>query len=812
MKKFISIILAVILAAGMTATASAASAIPEVEEFSQITGEGGNIKFKDQYYLDVADPGILDTSATLAINNMANGLFGAEKFVVEAVCVFFYYASTVDIAGWMQPSISPIQKSLKEKLFDGVIVLFIGLSFLGMAGVLFRRNYPEVFSRLTQMVAVCVAAALLSIYSLNIANSLNSINDGVTNAIMASMSMSDTGDNYTLTTVGTLWQSLVHEPWLMLEFDEASDTDIGNLKTELLNGRFIKGSDKRQEEIDKRYEDTKDSDSPLFNRILPGARFWFLLFYFPVLLAKCAIYFLVAVAQLLFKVITIALLLLGIIVLLLSLIPWFGGMKLLEKWGFLILEMQIMIWIVTFMLGFIVMIDSLVYSNAGFLGWFFVLILQIAIIVGVFLLRKKIFGLFSKAHKKINPYLNLVAAQRHAQNAAASVAGSVSQGASTAYNRMANVGSGIYGAGESAFHKMQDFGETAYDKLSGYFGSSSDGANDNDSGEKPAYNGQAERPHLDETPAAGGAVAAARESTTAQRPSLPGTESTGSSTVQTISGSMSNATTVIAGANEAPVAAPNVPRPELSGAEPAAAGKDKATEQSTNSARYKNYDMPSGANDYTSIAGIESGAGELPRAAAINTSDDEPPEYTTNMQHRELPGAEPTAAGKDEAPEHSNHSTGYENYDTSSSANDRASIAEIDSGVNAISLETAASTGTGETSEYAMAERPELATDNLSELPDRPETIESKGEDIADYANSRQIAGLTEGTAQTPQKGPTSQEKPKTADYINDQNKTQNDRPAAAEGFNFDMSQFEPRETTANNGPGTKRPVLKDVS
>lgn len=537
MKKLISILLSVILTVCMATTAFAKDAISEIvetkiseaivlpEEFEAFETHG-NINQSDQYYFDVADPGIMDMIGTMITNSQANGVFETQILVVKITCTLFYQASTIDFASWINSLISPVQKNFKEKLFDGAVTFAIGLALLGIAGVILKRNYPEVLSRLTQIVALCVMASLLSKYSMDLISQLNTINNAICNAIVAGVSQKEASGDYNLDTVDTLWRSLIHEPWRTLEFDKYNPGT--QFEEDLLDGSLPKDSKNRQKKINEINEESEDSNEAYipFGPSLSSKRLFFLYFYYLPLAARCFIYAVIALAQCLLKIVTVLLVLMGMIVLLAAILPWFGGMKLAKNWGLKILQIQVTTWLLSFFCSFVVLMDNMIYINAKKSGWIVVIILQVAMILGIIIYHKAIFGFIFKAPGKLLHQSGTDLSKVHASDvggaigdplvsAASSVSATAGHVQSTAYNKMVDVGSGIY-------NKAAEMGAAARDTISGYFDLSSEDSNE--SGKTPAASGTANRPSLNlplETLGSGGTVTAETP-----RPILPGTHST----------------------------------------------------------------------------------------------------------------------------------------------------------------------------------------------------------------------------------------------------------------------------------------------
>ena len=93
------------------------------------------------------------------------------------------------------------------------------------------------------------------------------------------------------------------------------------------------------------------------------------------------------------------------LILLLALIPGYD-FEILGIWVRKIIETQIGVLIITFLMGVMIMIDGLLYNLASEMGWFVVLILQIGASLGLYVFRGQIFSAFNYAQRGVqNPWL-----------------------------------------------------------------------------------------------------------------------------------------------------------------------------------------------------------------------------------------------------------------------------------------------------------------------------------------------------------------------------------------------------------------------
>lgn len=209
-------------------------------------------------------------------------------------------------------------------------------------------------------------------------DALSSVND--------SMGMSGNREDFAAQAAGVLWIDLVHEPWKTVEFMN-SDVDDGTVDS------FLKVGDP-----EKRAELVKGmGDAEYFRMTVGFERIGFLIVYLIPCLAKCLLFITVAGALLIFQVLAVFYLILAPVMLLLFLFA--GYESILSAWLKKMLETQVMILVITFMLALLIRTDVFLFQKADEWGWFIVLLIQIIIGAGLFLNRGKIFELLSTVQR-----------------------------------------------------------------------------------------------------------------------------------------------------------------------------------------------------------------------------------------------------------------------------------------------------------------------------------------------------------------------------------------------------------------------------
>ncbi|SFS08106.1 CD3337/EF1877 family mobilome membrane protein, partial [Anaeromicropila populeti] len=378
--------------------ADSSSGVGTITEFNELDGDAAylNEKYRDNYYLDIEKTGILDTGDKV-INDIANILFSFIKFLAVLVVSTFYFTMDFDIVALIEPQLNAIQKALNTSVFKPLFVI----AFMGTAFIIIKRMIKrDMAGALTEVLKV-IGIVALSFFVVNesatalsgCTNITKSISVNALNGINSSMGISGDGNSYAATAAGVLWVNLIHEPWKTLEFGNSNPTE------EEMNAFLNEtpGSEKRKELV-KSYK-----DDSTFSKGKGGSRIGFLLVYLIPFIIKSAIYLLVALIQLVFQLLAVFFLITAPVILLLALVPGYET-NIISIWLRKMLETQVSILIITFLMALLIKMDQLLYTLAGTYGWLVVLVLQTAIAVGLFFGRNKILSAFSGMQKGVmNP-------------------------------------------------------------------------------------------------------------------------------------------------------------------------------------------------------------------------------------------------------------------------------------------------------------------------------------------------------------------------------------------------------------------------
>ncbi len=366
--------------------------VVDIDAFDSLNGDSKYLgkTYRDNYYLDIEKTGILDAGDSI-INNIANILFWIVKKGAYLVVSIFYFTMDFDMGALLSKEINAIQKALNNSIF---LPLF-GLAFAGTSFILIKRMIKrDMIGAGTEIIKVIGIIVLSSLVVTQSGTAL-SYATGITKEVSKDALTSIRGNSkvnmstYAATASGSIWETLVHNPWKTMEFGNSTykDSDVEKLLT------TEPGTEERETLVE-------DFDQSCFNKTRGGERVGFLIIYLIPFFINCGVYLLVAAIQLLFQVLAIVYVLFAPIVLILALVP--GYESSISSWLRKIMETQISILIITFLMGLLIKMNAVLYKLTPSYGWFIVLVFQTVIAVGLILKRNEILHMFSNMQSGIS--------------------------------------------------------------------------------------------------------------------------------------------------------------------------------------------------------------------------------------------------------------------------------------------------------------------------------------------------------------------------------------------------------------------------
>lgn len=396
--RLLALLLAVMLLLLQVTVAFGDNGIADVDELTgsgpdDINGlsNGGRYmsnKYRDNYYLDIEELGIMDVMPA-AGSFLANTLFSLDRLIVQASAFVFYHCSTFQLAELLEDRMDNVQKSMKEQIFDVLLPFAIIALGVFLIQALVKQNGQAMVGQAVSFFSVMLLATILTTQTAAFVAVVDDLTRGVSQAIVHAVynigGGDDVGDttSYAADVVGSMWDILVHKPWVTLNLEGE----------ERLTEKLLVENPQSEERIKIIQEELKNTTNTLFTKNKPGEQVGLLLLYTVPLLLKCGVYICIGGLQLAFRVLTVLLALFGIIVLFLALVPQLGGTRLIGSWVRKLLEIQINIIVLSLVLSVIMLLDKLLYKYVEPWGWIIVIILQTILCVVIFLMRNQIFTL-----------------------------------------------------------------------------------------------------------------------------------------------------------------------------------------------------------------------------------------------------------------------------------------------------------------------------------------------------------------------------------------------------------------------------------
>ncbi|WP_283697404.1 energy-coupling factor transporter transmembrane component T [Clostridium perfringens] len=393
------------------------------DPFSSITNGWGQFvsdKYRNNYYLDILNLSTfewLDKTMNMVINMMFSFIVLMAWFGIN----IFRFCFTNDIASSFGNTLEGVMTSLNNGVFNSFFTTVFMISLFSIVYQLWKKNYSAIAS---QLLVTALIFALSGVFANGAVEFLSASTDfskkiGVQaivsiNGQRPNEENETTLENYSKEIVGTLWGNFVHQPWVMLEFDgklplqeDTVDKNNNNInqKTEMYSQQILshpEGSSEREkvlEDVRKEYGDDLFSEDSMSDKLVS-------LFMLIIITAvKMVILIAIGVLQIAFQLISIFLVLLIPFILLIAIVPFFGGTNLLSMLGKKFLGAQAGIIISSFVLALLVLIDTVTLTM--FQSWganlIMALLMQCACWIVLIAFRKNLFNGLTNLQNKIAP-------------------------------------------------------------------------------------------------------------------------------------------------------------------------------------------------------------------------------------------------------------------------------------------------------------------------------------------------------------------------------------------------------------------------
>lgn len=364
-----------------------------LREFNGLTGDAKYLgeEYRDHYSLDIEDLGMFD-AVEKVMNAIANLLFSVVKEIAYAIVTVFYYAMSFDVSKLFSKQLNGIMKALNAGIFKPLFNLGFAFASFVIIKHMLKRNFMAISGEFIRIIGLILLSFLLVNKSAEILSATTNITKSVSVEALTGVNFEmniESTQSFGASAAGTLWVNLVHNCWLSLEFGSTEYTDE-NVEKFLESAPDSAGREELVKEYSENLPKNEEGEpiSDCFNENRGIDRIGFLIVYFIPFLLKGGIYLCVAVIQLAFQVLAVFWMLLAPVILTLSMFP--GYSRVSEAWFRKMMETQIAILIVSFVMALLIKMDTLLYEFTPQWGWFMVMIMQTAICVVIFLKRKEL--------------------------------------------------------------------------------------------------------------------------------------------------------------------------------------------------------------------------------------------------------------------------------------------------------------------------------------------------------------------------------------------------------------------------------------
>jgi len=369
------------------------------EEFEGLRGDAKYLsgRYRDNYYLDIEKTGITGFGYKI-VNDLANIFFTLIKWLGMATCAVIYHSLNFNVSDLVASQISAVQNQLVNGIFKQLWILGFLATAIMLVKRFAKRDLRGVLEELGKVLLITVLSVLVVTHSYDVLSFSSGLTKHFSSKVVSAMdSAAGIGgnDGYAVAAAGSIWTDLVHEPWKTFEFgsDSYSNDDINEILS------MNPGSDEREELI----EELK-SDRSCFNKGRGAERTGMILLYLIPFAAKCVIYIAVSLLQLAFQVLAVFVILLAVFVLVIAMIPNYG-VTIINRWFGKFIEIHVSMLVLTLILSLMVWIDKVLFEYVGVLGWFVVILFQLAICVVLFLFRKEIMSFIVKPKNTIDSHM-----------------------------------------------------------------------------------------------------------------------------------------------------------------------------------------------------------------------------------------------------------------------------------------------------------------------------------------------------------------------------------------------------------------------
>ena len=361
-------------------------------------------QYRNNYSLDSENLGAFDI-LDKTINGVANIVFYLQVILSWLGVSIFNLCFESNITDAFASILNSVSTALHNGIFNKFYMIMFMVSLISVLIYFTKKNYAAVFSHII-VVALIVSLSVMiksdssRTFIVETTSFSREIGESIVSAL-ATPSNADTNSDSINTNeiAGNLWSNLVHKPWLILEFDGKFNVNDESNNTEAMSAsKKILSESKNSDEREKAVEEMGIKNISYTSRLASS------LILFIITIIKLMILIAISVVQVFMQIMGIAIVLIAPFLLLLAIVPFFGGLNLIKWMGEKYLGVQITIVLLSFVIGVLLLIDSVTLTFFMQLGASFPIALMIQSVCWIMaiLFRKQLIDNFNKLQRRVN--------------------------------------------------------------------------------------------------------------------------------------------------------------------------------------------------------------------------------------------------------------------------------------------------------------------------------------------------------------------------------------------------------------------------
>ncbi|WP_133016451.1 hypothetical protein [Clostridium cuniculi] len=364
-------------------------------------------QYRANYKLDTENLGTFDI-LDKAINGLANMVFYVQVLLSWLGVSIFNLCFEANITNAFSDILTSVSTALHNGVFNKFYMIMFMVSLISIVIYFAKRNYAAVFSHIL-VVALIVSLSVViksdnaRIFIVETTGFSREIGESLVNAMVGTSNgedgESEQKDVNTKDIVGSLWSNLVHKPWMILEFDGKYDVNNeSNNSDGMIASKKILSERENSDEREKVFEELGIKNISYTSRLSSAV------ILFAITLVKLMILIAISVVQVFMQIIGISIILIAPFILLMTIVPFFGGLNLLKWLGEKYLGIQVTIVLLSFIIGVLLLIDSVTLTFFMNLGASFPIALMIQAVcwIMVIVFRKQLIANFNRLQRRVN--------------------------------------------------------------------------------------------------------------------------------------------------------------------------------------------------------------------------------------------------------------------------------------------------------------------------------------------------------------------------------------------------------------------------